>query len=74
MGRPYSPFAAEDARRFTPRDFSANTVRLKAEELGQKALAQSAISGRFTSAFCRCISSSPARGSPLLWPIVVPYC
>lgn len=43
MGRPYSPFAAEDARRFTPRDFSANTVRLKAEELGQKALAQSAI-------------------------------
>ena len=43
MGRPYSPFAAEDARRFTPRDFSANTVRLKAGELGQKALAQSAI-------------------------------
>ena len=43
MGRPYSPFAAEDARRFTPRDFSANTVRLKTGELGQKALAQSAI-------------------------------
>lgn len=43
MGRPYSPFASEDARRFTPRDFSANTVRLKAGELGQKALAQSAI-------------------------------
>ena len=43
MGRPYSPFAAEDARRFTPRDFSANTVRLKAGELGKKALAQSAI-------------------------------
>ena len=43
MGRPYSPFAAEDARRFTPRDFSADTVRLKAGELGQKALAQSAI-------------------------------
>ena len=43
MGRPYSPFTAEDARRFTPRDFSANTVRLKAEELGKKALAQSAI-------------------------------
>ena len=43
MGRPYSPFASEDATRFTPRDFSANTVRLKAGELGQKALAQSAI-------------------------------
>ena len=43
MGRPYSPFTAEDARRFVPRDFSADTVLLKTEELGKKALAQSAI-------------------------------
>ena len=43
MGRPYSPFAAEDARRFVPRDFSADTVLLKTEELGKKALMQSAI-------------------------------
>ena len=43
MGRPYSPFTAEDARRFVPRDFSADTVLLKTEELGKKTLAQSAI-------------------------------
>ena len=43
MGRPYSPFTAEDARRFVPRDFSADTVLLKTEELGKKALAQSAV-------------------------------
>ena len=43
MGRPYSPFTAPDARRFVPRDFSADTVLLKTEELGKKALAQSAI-------------------------------
>ena len=43
MGRPYSPFTAPDARRFVPRDFSADTVLLKTEELGKKALVQSAI-------------------------------
>ena len=43
MGRPYSPFTAPDARRFVPRDFSADTVLLKTEELGKKALTQSAI-------------------------------
>ena len=43
MGRPYSPFTAPDARRFVPRDFSADTVLLKTEELGKKALMQSAI-------------------------------
>jgi len=43
MGRPYSPFTAPNARRFVPRDFSADTVLLKTEELGKKALAQSAI-------------------------------
>ena len=43
MGRPYSPFTAEDARRFVPHDFSADTVLLKTEELGKKTLAQSAI-------------------------------
>ena len=43
MGRPYSPFTAEDARRFVPRDFSADTVLLKTEERGKKALTQSAI-------------------------------
>ncbi len=42
MGRPYSPFTTENARRFTARDFTAATVQLKAEELGKQILAQSA--------------------------------
>ena len=60
---------------FVPRDFSADTVLLKTEELGKKALAQSAIFRQIHERLLPLlISSSLSWWIAVPWPIVVPCC